>query len=79
MARADKGCQLLSLASLRSHWGLGSKALSQLRVNPVGWNEPCLIELSSIHRGASKASGSAHPQHRPSPPEQGPWGVGGLE
>ena len=23
-ARADEGCQLLSLASLRSHWGLGS-------------------------------------------------------
>lgn len=45
-ARADKGYQLLSLASLRSHRGLGSGALSQLCVNPVGRNEPCLIEAS---------------------------------
>lgn len=76
-ARADKGCQLLSLASLRSHRGLGSGAPSQLRVNPVGRNEACLIEASPPFTvGPAKPVGLPIPSTNPLLQSRGRGGVG---
>ena len=78
MARADKGCQLLSLASFRSHRGLGSRALSQLRVNLGGRNEPCLIEASPPFTvGPAKPVGLPIPSTDPLLQSRGRGGWGG--